>query len=183
MPARADDFVRGVGGEWSGQLYENPSLRFGPSLTWCFTFAFEDVVRGDEESPLSLTVEWVPAPAENWRRFAGQRVTCDGFGDPVEASVYYYLHHRFDTVALDLIEQRGHALRAVTTVSGDLDGLGVDPVRVDAWLSFTGIFVSLPDATTPEAALARLGEFTDASRLAFDAGDTGAALRFVAEPG
>jgi hypothetical protein len=180
---RAEDFVPATGGEWYGLLFENRSLRLRPALTWCFDFAFEDVIRDDEESPLGLTVEWASVPGQNWRHFAGQRVTCERFADPVEASVYHYAHHRFETVALDLVEQRGHALRTVATVSGDLDRLGVDPVRADAWLSFTGILVSLPDAPDPETALSRLGEFTDTRGLAFDARTPGGALRFVSGAG
>ncbi|WP_433530312.1 hypothetical protein ACQPYA_29770 [Micromonospora sp. CA-263727] len=102
-------------------------------------------------------MEWLPVPAESWRRLAGHHVTSASFGKPAEASIYYNLHHRFETVTLDLVEQRGRLLRAVTTVSGDIDRLGVDPVPADAWLTFTGILVSLHDATSPEVALARLG--------------------------
>jgi hypothetical protein len=110
-----------AGGEWHGLLFDNPSLRLPPSLTWCFNFPFEDVSREDDYSPLSLCVEWLPVPAESWRRIAGHRLTSAKFAEPAEASVYYYVHHRFDTVDLDLVEQRDRALRAVATVSGDLD--------------------------------------------------------------
>ena len=92
------------------------------------------------------------------------------------------MHHRFQTLTLDLIEQRGHSLRAVVTVSGDIDRLGIDPVRADAWLTFTGILVSLHDVTSPEAGLARLGQFTDTTGLAFDPNSTDAALRYIAPP-
>jgi hypothetical protein len=59
---------------------------------------------------------------------------------------------------------------------------GVDPVRVDAWLTFTGILVAVPGVTSPDLALARIGQFTDTSGLAFapDSGDK--ALRFVPQP-
>jgi hypothetical protein len=179
---RIDDFVPAAGGEWYGLLFDNPSLHLPPQLTWSFNFPFEDVSREDEGSPLSLSVEWLPLPAESWRRIAGHHVTSAKFAEPAEASVYYYLHHRFGTVALDLVEQRGRSLRAVVTVSGDIDRLGIDPVRADAWLTFTGIFVSLHDVTSPDVGLIRLGQFTDTTGLAFDPDSTAAALRFIAQP-
>jgi hypothetical protein len=180
---RIDDLVPAAGGEWYGLLFANPSQQRDPHLTWCFRFPFEDVSREDEYSPLSPNLEWLPVPADGWRRIAGRHVTSASFGEPGEASVYYYLHHRFEMIDLQLIEQHGRTLRAVATVSGDVDGLGVDPVRVDAWLTFTGILVSLDDETLPDVALARLGQFTDTSdlTLASDRGDT--ALRFVPQPG
>ncbi|SNT50510.1 hypothetical protein SAMN05421812_107323 [Asanoa hainanensis] len=179
---RIEDFVPAPGGEWHGLLFDNPSTGLPPRLTWCFTFPFADVERDDDESPLSLTVEWVPVPAESWRRFAGRRVASASFAEPAEASVYYYLHHRFDAVTLDLAEQRGGALRVVAEVSGDLDRLGVDPVRAEAWLTFTGILVSLHDAASPDVALARLGAFTDTDGLAYDPGSRDGVPRFTAQP-
>ncbi len=179
---RADDFIS-AGGEWYGLLFENPSINLPPRLTWCFDFAFDDVSRGDEVSPLGLTVDWLPVPAESWRHVAGHHLTSAGFGAPAEASVYYYLHHRFDKVDLHLIERRGQSLHASVTASGDLDSLGVNPVHADAWLTFTGILVSLHEATSPEAAFARLGKFTDTSDLAYSPGSGDATLRFIARPG
>lgn len=64
-------------------------------------------------------------------------------------------------------------------MSGDIDRLGVDPLRAEAWLTFTGILVSLPDATSPDEAFARLGRFTDTTGLVFDTARTTSALRFV----
>jgi hypothetical protein len=177
-----DDVVPAAGGEWWGLLFDNPSVHLPPRLTWSFTFPFDDVSREDDDSPLSLSVEWLPIPVDSWRRIAGNHLTSAAFGEPAEASVYYYVHHRFQTVDLQLTDQRGRSLRAVAAVSGDLDGLGIDPVRADAWLTFTGILVSLRDATSPEMALARLGQFTDTTGLAFDPHSGDAALRFIAKP-
>lgn len=179
---RVEDFVPASGSEWHGLLFDNPSQLLPPQLTWSFNFAFQNVSREDEDSPLSLSVDWLPVPAQSWRRLAGHHLTSARFAEPAEASVYYYLHHRFEKVALDLVEQRGRSLRAVVTVSGDIDRLGIDPVRADAWLTFTGILVSLHDATSPDVALARLGQFTDIAGLAFDSDSADAALRFVVQP-
>jgi hypothetical protein len=179
---RIDDLVAAAGGEWCGLLFDNPFLHLPPRLTWSFTFPFEDVSREDGDSPLSLSVEWLPIPADSWRRIVGHHLTSATFGEPAEASVYYYMHHRFETVDLQLIDQRGRSLRAVAAVSGDIDGLGIDPVCADAWLTFTGILVSLHDATSPDLAQARLDQFTDTTGLAFDPDSGDAALRFIAEP-
>ncbi len=70
----------------------------------------------------------------------------------------------------------------MATVSGDIDRLGIDPVRADGWLTFTGILVSLHDVVSPDVALARLGQFTDTTGLALDPGGSDAALRFNAQP-
>ncbi|MFC6021337.1 hypothetical protein ACFP2T_34830 [Plantactinospora solaniradicis] len=83
---------------------------------------------------------------------------------------------------MDLVEQRGRSLRATATVSGDIDHLGIDPVHADACLTFTGILVSLHDVSSPDVALARLGQFTDTDGLALDSGGSDAALRFTAQP-
>jgi hypothetical protein len=179
---RIEDFVAAGGGEWYGLLFANPSQQLPPRLTWCFDFPFEDVSREDEDSPLSLSVDWLPVPAKSWRRLAGHHLTSAGFGKPAEASIYYYTHHRFERVTLDLVEQCGRSLRAAATVSGDIDRLGVDTVHTDAYLAFTGILVSLHDVTSPEVALARLDRFTDTDGLALDTGASHTALRFTAQP-
>jgi hypothetical protein len=172
-----DNFVPVAGGEWCGLLFQNPSLHLPPSLTWSFRFPFEDV--SHDGSPLSLTVEWLPIPTHSWRHAAGHRLTSATFGEPAEASVYNYIHHRFNAIDLRLIDQRDRSLRAAAVVSGDIDGLGVDPVAVEAPLTFAGILVSLPDATSPDLALARLAQFTDTTGLVYDADSPTAALRFV----
>ncbi|RKR91802.1 hypothetical protein BDK92_6215 [Micromonospora pisi] len=177
-----EDLVAAAGGEWYGFLFDNPSQQLPPTLTWCFNFPFEDVSRKDEDTPLSLAVGWLSIPAGSWRRLAGHHMTNASFGKPAEASFYYYLHHRFNTTTLDLVEQRGRSLRAVATVSGDIDHLGIDPVHADAWLTFTGILVSLHDVTSPDVALARLNQFTDTDGLALDTGGSEAALRFTTRP-
>lgn len=147
-------------------------------LAWC-----EWIIRMHHPSQVNALDGFFDAYGHRPSRIAGRHVTSASFGEAGEASVYYYLHHRFETINLELVEQRGRSLRAVATVSGDVDGLGIDPVRVDAWLTFTGILVSLHDATSPDVALARLGQFTDASGLTFDPDSGEAALRFIAQPG
>ena len=170
------EFVPAEGGRWHGLLFANQARP--PWLTWCFEFQFEDEP-DDDYSPLSLTVEWMPAPTDSWRRMGGLHLTSAAFAEPAEASVYHYIHHRFETVDLRLSEQDGPSLRAVATLSGDVDRLGVDPVHADATLTFDGLLVALPGVTAPDEALARLAEFTDTTGLVLDTSGATAALRFV----
>lgn len=167
---RTEDW-KPTGGEWNGLLFANPAIGLPPRLTWCFEVALEDSRK--------LTVDWMPASARSWRGMAGQRLTCARFSEPAEASVYHFMHHRYDEVALHLTEQRERAVRAAITIAGDLDGLGAGSIHVQEWLTFSGILVSLP-GVGPDAALARLGEFTDTSDLVLDPDSGDAAPRFLA---
>jgi hypothetical protein len=104
-----------------------------------------------------------------------------GFAEPVEASVYFFEHHRYDTVDLRILEQRGTLPHAAVRLSGDLDGLGVDALDADAWLTSSGITVSLSEARSAGAASTRLREFCDVSGLVCSAGLTDG--RFLFSPG
>lgn len=167
------------GGEWWGVLFENPAMAIPPTLTWGFTFPFVSVTDDGAELPLALTVEYVRPPARSWRQLGGHQLTSTGFTGLAEATVHHYLHHRFETIDIRMIEQRDRELRVAATVSGDADRLGVDPLVADAWLTFAGVTVSLPGAATPDLALARLGEFTDTAELMLEPAWTGGVLSFV----
>ncbi|GAA5180515.1 hypothetical protein GCM10023322_12990 [Rugosimonospora acidiphila] len=177
-----DDLIPAAGGEWHGLLFDNPTLRLPPCLTWSLEFPFKDVARGGDASPVSVSVEWLPIPADSWRRVAGHHLSSATFGEPAEATVYYYLHRRFQSVDVRLTDQDNRSLRAVAALSGDIDGLGIDPVRADAWLTFTGITVSLHDVNSPEMALTRLRQFTDTTGLTIGPDSRTAGLRFLATP-
>jgi hypothetical protein len=153
------------GGTWSGLLFDNPTINLAPGLTWTFTFEFEEVSRDFGDSAVSFTVDWVPLPGASWTAMAGQSVTCDVFGEPVETSAYCFEHHRYDAVRLRVLEQDGTRLHVVARASGDVDAMGVQSWNVDAWLEFEGIRVQLSDADTVEAATARLDELTDTAGL------------------
>lgn len=45
-----------AGGSWSGVLFDNPSIGFGPALHWEFTFEFQEIRRdyGDTGCHLSI---------------------------------------------------------------------------------------------------------------------------------
>jgi hypothetical protein len=96
---------------------------------------------------------------------AGHTVRSPRFADTTEASVYFFEHHRYESVDLHILDQRDLGIQVAAQVSGDLDGLGIDSVAVDGWLTFTGIHVSLSTARSAEEAKTRLQDFTDATGL------------------
>lgn len=157
------ELVPTEGETWGGLLFDNPKLGLAPELTWSFRFPFQEVIRDYGSSPIYLDIEWLPLPGAGWRSMAGQVVR--GMTEPAEASVYFFQHHRYDLIDLEIVEQRDLSIHARATLSGDLDGLGLDPVTADAWLRFTGIGVSVSEATSAESALARLRGFTDTEGL------------------
>ena len=174
------DLVSSSGGQWSGLLFDNPRLGLRPFLSWSFTFAFADASRDYGSSPVSVDLEWVPLDAVSWCDLASQEVRGRGFAEPVEASVYFFEHHRYDTVELRILEQRGTLLHVAVRLSGDLDGLGVDVLDADAWLTFTGITVSLSEARSAPVASTRLQEFCGIGGLVCSAGVTDG--RFLFKP-
>lgn len=163
-PLRAEE-VLARGGTYSGLLFDNPSIGLTPSLT-SFDFDCNEVERADDRSPVGVTVEWLPMQASSWASLAPHRASGRAFGKAAEASVYFYEHHRFDAFELVLQEQRGSTALATPTLRGDLDGLGLDPVRVSALLRFTGFTVYLSDVNSSAEALERLATFTLVDGLA-----------------
>jgi hypothetical protein len=159
------DLVLTPGGQWSGLLFDNPALGLRPWLSWSFTFPFADVSRDYGSSPVSLAIEWVLIDTASWRDMAGHTARSPRFADTTEASVYFFEHHRYESVDLHILDQRDLGIQVAAQVSGDLDGLGIDSVAVDGWLTFTGIHVSLSTARSAEEAKTRLQDFTDATGL------------------
>ncbi|MER6591314.1 hypothetical protein ABT214_05565 [Micromonospora purpureochromogenes] len=110
---------------------------------------------------------------------AGRSASSSRFAEPGEASVYYFAHHRYDAIQLQVLEQRDLAIQVRANVSGDLDSLGVESVAADAWLHFAGITVALSDTVTADAALARLRDFSDITGLTHAAVPNGIHFRFA----
>jgi hypothetical protein len=139
-----------------------------PALTWGFTFDFAEIDRDYGEVTPELTVAWVPLPEPaSWRGLAGVSLSCATFGEPVEPSVYYFEHHRYDSVQLSVLDQDGDRIHVRTVVSGDLDGLGIPKLVVEVWLDFQGIIVQLPEeARSVQAAAVELARFTSVKGLA-----------------
>ncbi len=175
----ASELVATEGGDWNGLLFDNPRTGIAPALTWSFSFPFNSVTRDYGASPVSLDIEWVALTTGSWETMSGLTARSAHFADPGEASVYYFQHHRYDAIDLQIIEQQGPHIHVLATVSGDLDGLGLASVTADRWLRFTGINVSLSDTTSAEAALARLRDFTDATGLALTPTLTNTSFRFA----
>jgi hypothetical protein len=157
---RPDELVP-QGGTWSGVLVDNPSIGLSPALTWTFELSFADVSRDYGDSPVSLTVEWVPLPGASWSAMTGLAAASDTFADPIECSAYFFEHHRYDFVRVRVLEQVRSRLRVEVEARGDVDGLGVPAWSVETWLDFDGIYVQLSDVETAELASSRLAEFTD----------------------
>lgn len=159
------DLVPVAGGTWAGLLFDNASIGLPAALTWSFRFPFAEVHREYGSSKIFLDVDWLPLPVASWRAMVGQ--TARAVGEPAESSVYFFQHHQYDLIDLDILEQRDRDIHVRATLTGDLDGLGIDPVTADAWLGFGGIRVSVSDVGAAESARARLETVTDIGGLGF----------------
>jgi hypothetical protein len=176
---RGSELVPAPGGRWNGLLFDNPALGLGPRLSWSFTFPFADVSRDYGSSPVSLDIDWIPIETTSWRDMAGQTVRSPQFANPAETSVYFFEHHRYNTVDLQILDQRDLAIHVAAKVSGDLDGLGIDSVAIDGWLTFTGIHVSLSTARSAAEATKQLQDFSDAAGLSCSPGPTAGVFLFT----
>lgn len=170
-----------TGGSWGGLLFDNPHTGLPPRLTWTFEFEFREVEREYGDTPVTASVDWVPLPDVDWKRMSPRRVACSTFAEPIESSVYFFLHHRFDAVELELVQQRRSLLRVAAVLSGDLDGLGSEEVRLDAWLEFTGIATALTRPLSQDETSVLLSGFTDPSGL-LPAGRGGGGFLFSPAP-
>jgi hypothetical protein len=146
-------------------LFEHRSTNFPLSLSWEFTFEFAEITRSFGTSPLSLTVDWVSLGGAAWQAMSGHRAS-GSFGDPMEASIYFFDHHRFDTAAVEVTAQDMGRLYVKVTVSDDVDGLGLDSLSAEGWLTFDGVRVQ-PETkpNTVDAARHLLAQFTDESGM------------------
>jgi hypothetical protein len=167
-------------GRWAGLLFDNPSIGLPPALTWTFELPFGEVSRSFGTSAVVLTVDWVPLPGAVWSAMDGQAASCDVFGEPIECSVYFFEHYRYDSVELRILEQAGNRIRVSVEARGDVDGLGVPTWTVGEWLDFDGVYVELSDVETIDQAAAELASYTDSTGLVGAA--SGHNFKF-AEPG
>lgn len=167
----ADDLVVSelvpIGGSWNGLLFANPAVGVRTSLTWGFSFDFEPLERDYGEATPGLTVEWARLPEVTaWSAMAGLDLACAALGDPVEASVYYFAHYRYEAVRLSILDQEGNRIRARATVAGDIDDLGIPELTAEAWLDFEGVIVHLPEkSASADLAATVLAKFTSLEGL------------------
>lgn len=162
---RQDELVA-AGGEWRGLLFENPDVGLPLSLSWTFTFDYQGVSRDYGSVDPSLTVDWVGFGHSGWHEMAGRHARSDQFSAPIETSLYFFEHHRFDGVDLRVLEQQDDRVRVAIEAWGDLDGLGMDRLRAEDWLRFRGIIVQpavLPESV--DAARGLLQAHTDTDGL------------------
>ena len=162
---RQDELVP-QGGTWRGLVFENPPIGLERALTWEFEFEFAEVERDYGDTSVGLSVAWVPLPGAAWNAMQGQEASGEEFGEPIETSAYFFEHHRYHRVKLQVLEQDGARIRVAVEADGDVDGLGVPRWQVEEWLEFDGIAVNVSsDVRTVEDAEAMLAEFTDAGGL------------------
>lgn len=155
-----------MGGEWSGFLFDNPQVGYGLRLTWTFTFHYRPVRRDYGTTKPNLSIDWVPFDRVSWSGLMGNHANADRFGEPIEASVYFFEHYRFDAADVRVLDQRAAEVRVGASVRRDLDGLGLEAIEVDHGLAFRGIYVqpsAFPDSI--RAAQSLLAEFTDTTGL------------------
>lgn len=132
-----EELVATDGGTWSGLLFDNPRIGIAPQLTWRFILPYEDVARAYGQTSVALTVEWIALQVSSWRGMRGHTARCATFGDCGEASVYFFSHHRYDCIDLEITDQReGGAGHVQAAVSGDIDRLGREEIHAEAWLRF-----------------------------------------------
>lgn len=162
------DELRPIGGSWGGVLFDDPEIWLPPTFAWAFRFDFADVARAWGIAAPQLAVDWSPAATgatggpRGWLAMADQRAASDGPYGRIESCIRFVDDHRYKTTTLDVVQQKDRALRVVAEACGDLDALGIEALRVAAWLQFDGIIVNLanPPSNVDEAR-ARLHEFTD----------------------
>ncbi|MFN0027079.1 MAG: hypothetical protein ACKV2O_07835 [Acidimicrobiales bacterium] len=122
--------------------------------------------RGFGSSAVSLTVDWIPLERASWGAMAGRRASGSSFADPIEASVYFFDHHRFNAATVEVAAQDQGRLYVKVSVSGDLDRLGLDWLAVEEWLEFGGVIVQ-PETkpNTADAARGLLAQFSNPTGL------------------
>lgn len=150
------------GSYWYGNLFENEGLGYGPELTWSLFIECRPVERSCGEMPVAIVVDWIPLNVPSWRDIAGTRAECTEFGEPIEASVYFFDHRPYERVRVQALHQTGTTVRFSVELAGDEHGIGIDPLCVTADAEFHGIAVRLARQYEP-------AEFTDLAGLTFDA--------------
>lgn len=162
---RASELVS-TGGTWGAVLFENSGVRVPPGFTWSFSFEFEDVTRDFGSSAVSLSVDWVPLDGARWHAIDGRAASSSRFATPIESSVCFFEHYRYDAVQLRIVAQTGSDVVVSAQLRGDIDGLGLDQIDVEARLRFTGVRVRLERPPRSVAAARRkLRQFTDVEGL------------------
>lgn len=152
------------GGEWGAYLFENRETGVPLQLAWWFNVGFQVVSRPYGLTRPNLQVDWVSLETPSWQQLEGTKLRSDRFGQPIETSLYFFEHHRYSDLALDVLEQESTIIEISVTAWGDLDRAGPSRIEVRSNLEFTGINASAELGSAATVAR-RLSDFTDVSNL------------------
>ena len=146
--------------------FENPLTGLSPAVAFAVDVECEYVECSEDEEEweedVAVSVEWIPFTGRTWRDLVSLSLTdveCYTDGASPEPSVYYAgVHHRMGTLfvqVLGIAEAAGGSgdggvggagLPQVVlriSMSGDLDGLGIDRVDLTVTASFAGLVSNL----------------------------------------
>jgi hypothetical protein len=134
-----------VGGTLGATLFSS-LIRPEPRLWWSVKFNYEEVARPEGSTMVDLVIDSMPLPRVSWRDLAGVAVTNEVSGRD-DRVVLLALHVRPGRPADRRAgRRRPRQVRVVATVAGDVDGLGIDTITADAWLTSTGIAIAVDPA-------------------------------------
>ena len=146
--------------------FENPLTGLSPAVAFAVDVECEYVECSDDEEKweedVAVSVEWIPFTGRTWRDLVSLSLTdveCYTDGTSPEPSVYYAgVHHRMGTLSVQVLgigEAAGGSgdggvggaglpqVELRNSMSGDLDGLGIDRVDLTVTASFTGLVSNL----------------------------------------
>lgn len=146
--------------------FENPLTGLSPAVAFAVDVECEYVECSDDEEEweedVAVSVEWIPFTGRTWRDLVSLSLTdveCCTDGTSPEPSVYYAgVHHRMGTLSVQVLgiaEAAGGSgdggvggaglpqVELRISMSGDLDGLGINRVDLTVTASFTGLVSNL----------------------------------------
>lgn len=147
----------------------SPAIARLQGVEWWFGLDWGEQVIRDEASPVNAEISSVVLPRCGWMSMPVPfEAVCSSYGEPITASLYCLEHLAFDTVRLQVVEQRGRDLHLVGFLADVIEEAAYDEaveVTIDSWCSFDRIELHLGEEPDPDAAMARLERVTDASGL------------------
>ena len=171
--------LKAVGGEMYAHIFENGSIGLARSLFWSVSIDFDPIHYADSNLRCSMTCEWIPWTARDWRELDGEKLNVvysrDGIvksGPPrVEASFYLTSHEPARRVSLKLNRNGGTKFAVSMDMVVNFHGYaGGDedsnlPVAGQAEIGYRGVIVVKnnlsPKPTTEAMARAVADKFVD----------------------
>lgn len=157
-----------VNATWSGSLFENKFLGIEPSLLMSISIDCQDMPaeKMASDETVSVSIDWIPFDGKNFNAIKGATFAGEVFGEPIEPSIYFDgIHHRFDKVTIEVLDQRGWTTDFRITISGDYDNLGLEEFGFTVTAEFLGVGYGIEEP-------GRLHEFTDTTGLVQGDGST-----------